>query len=94
MTAPLRVAVHVIPGSSRTLVGGSRGEALVVRVTARPERGRATDAAMRAVAEALNVRPRDVRLVAGTTSRAKVFEVAAGGPEIAARLAALRTFRE
>jgi uncharacterized protein YggU (UPF0235/DUF167 family) len=92
--APLRIALHVIPGSSRTSVGGSRGDALVVRVTARPERGRATDAALRALAEALGVRPRDVRLVAGTTSRAKLVEVATADPTTATRLAALRSARE
>jgi uncharacterized protein (TIGR00251 family) len=71
----MRVAIRVTPGASRTRVGGSRGDALVVRVTARAVDGRATQAALRAVAEAFGVPARDVRLVRGATSRDKVVEV-------------------
>jgi uncharacterized protein YggU (UPF0235/DUF167 family) len=46
-----------------------------VRVTAPAVDGRATHAALLAVAEALGVRRADVRLVTGATSRSKVIEV-------------------
>ena len=76
----LRVAVRVRPGVARTAVSGCRGDALVVWVTARPAGGAATQAVLRAVAEAFGVPQRDVTLVTGTTSRDKVIEVA--GPQV------------
>jgi uncharacterized protein YggU (UPF0235/DUF167 family) len=71
----IRVAVRVRPGAARTAVGGAHGGALVVKVAVRAVEGRATEAALRAVAEALGVRRRDVGLVSGATSRDKVIEV-------------------
>ncbi len=72
-------------------MGGSHGDALVVAVPARAVEGKATEAALRAVAEALGVPRRDLRLVTGATSRTKVVEITAAGPQEAARLAALRS---
>ncbi|HEY0117825.1 MAG TPA: DUF167 family protein, partial [Cellulomonas sp.] len=61
----MRVAIRVRPGASRTRVGGLHGDRLVVAVTARAVDGAATTAALVALAEALGVRPRLVRLVSG-----------------------------
>ena len=77
------------PGSARTAVGGRRGDALVVWVTARPAGGAATQAVLRAVAEAFGVPRRDVTLVTGATSRDKVIEVAGRSKQLARRLAEL-----
>lgn len=85
----MRVAIRVQPGSPRTLAGGSRGSALLVRVTARPTGGRATEAALRAVADAFGVRRADVRLVMGPASRDKVVEVDGDPGALSRRLAAL-----
>jgi len=82
------VTIRVKPGASRTRVGGSYGDALVVAVQARAVDGKATEAALAALAAALNVRRRDVQLVTGSTSRTKVVELP-GGPEVAERLASL-----
>lgn len=73
----MRVAIHVKPGSARTAVGGRHGEGdtLVVSVTARAVDGKATEAALRAVAAAFEVRRGDVSLVTGATSRDKVVEI-------------------
>lgn len=49
---------------------------LVVRVSERTVGGKATAAALAAVAEAFGVRPRGVTLVAGAASRTKILEVA------------------
>jgi uncharacterized protein len=91
--AGARVAIRVRPGASRTAVGGSydagRGPALVVAVTARAQGGAATAAALRAVADALGVRPAAVTLVAGATSRDKLLEVDPAPPDLPARLAVL-----
>jgi uncharacterized protein YggU (UPF0235/DUF167 family) len=80
--AAARLAVRVRPGASRTRVGGRYGEdgpdglaPLVVAVSARAVDGAATEAVLRAVAEALGVRPRQVVLVRGATTRDKLLEV-------------------
>jgi uncharacterized protein len=80
------MAVRVRPGAARTEVCGRYGDALVVRVTARAVEGKATEAALRAVADAFGVRRRDVRLVSGTRSRDKVVDVEGDAAELAARL--------
>jgi len=83
----VRVAIHVKPGSARTAVGGRHGEGdtLVVSVTARAADGKATEAALRAVAEAFGVRRRDVSLVMGATSRDKLVEIDGDPPGLAGR---------
>ena len=71
----MRVVIRVKPGSGRTVVGGRYDDALVVRVSERAVDGKATDAALRALADALGVRRADVRLVTGATSRTKIVEI-------------------
>lgn len=82
----MRLAVRVKPGHSRTAVGGQHGGELVVHVRERAVEGAATKAALKAVAEALGLRPYDVTLVSGVTSRSKVLEIPDGLEE---RVAAL-----
>jgi uncharacterized protein len=86
----LRVQIRVRPGAARTEVGGTHGDALVVRVRDRAVDGRATRAALEAVASALGVRKAGVRLVSGTTSRDKLVEVVDPPEGCAERLAQLR----
>lgn len=86
----VRVAIRVGPGAARTKVGGTHGDALVVKVAARAVEGKATEAALRAVADALGVRRRDVHLVSGATSRDKVVEVSGDEAEIREKINALR----
>ena len=88
----MRVEIHVRPGSSRSSVGGRHDGALVVKVTEPPDAGRATEAAMRAVAKALGVPRRSVKLSHGATSRRKLLEIEAGPaqtPRLEAALARL-----
>jgi uncharacterized protein (TIGR00251 family) len=89
----MRVEVHVKPGASRTVVGGTHDGALVVRVTARAVDGKATEAVLAAVADALGVPAKDVTLVRGATSRRKLLEVAGGGEQLTARVDVLRADR-
>ena len=88
----VKVAIRVKPGSARARVGGSYGDAgaLVVAVTERAVDGRATAAALRAVAAALGLRRSAVTLLTGATSRDKVLVVADPPADLAARLDALR----
>lgn len=57
-------------------MGGRYGDdTLVVAVQAPAVDGRATDAALKALAKALGCAPREVTLVSGATSRTKAVEV-------------------
>lgn len=88
----MRVGVHVKPNASGTRVGGSHDGVLVVRVTQRPDRGRATEAALAAVADSLRVPRGAVTLVRGASSRRKLLEVdlsETDRPSVEARLADL-----
>jgi uncharacterized protein len=80
------VAVRVKPAASRTAVGGRHGDALVVAVTAKPVDGKATEAVLRAVAEAFGVSRSSVTLVIGATSRDKVIGIAGPAKALAKRL--------
>ncbi|GII67086.1 hypothetical protein Skr01_71710 [Sphaerisporangium krabiense] len=87
----MRLAIRVRPGSAREGVGGAYGDqAVVVRVNARAVDGRATEAALRAVAAAFGVRRADVLLVSGATSRDKVVEILGNDQELTERARALR----
>jgi uncharacterized protein YggU (UPF0235/DUF167 family) len=85
----VRVTIRVRPGSARPGVGGEYDGALVVRVSARAVDGRATAAALAAVAAAFGLRPAAVTLVTGAASRTKVVEVAGADPAVLDRLLTL-----
>jgi uncharacterized protein len=82
----MRITIWVRPGSAHPGVGGEHGGALVVRVGARPVDGRATEAALAAVARAFGVRRAAVTLITGSSSRTKLIEVAGADPAVLTRL--------
>lgn len=84
----MRITVRVRPGSARPGVGGEHGGALVVRVSARAVDGKATEAALAALAAAFGVRRQAVTLVAGASSRTKVVDVVGADQATLARLLA------
>jgi uncharacterized protein len=85
----VRITIWVQPGSTHAKVGGEHEGALVVRVHQRAVEGRATAAALTAVAAAFGVRPHAVTLVSGAASRMKIVDVAGADPAALARLLAL-----
>ena len=64
--------LRVVPGATRSRVVGRHGDAWKVSVSASPERGRANDAVVALLAEALRVSRRDLEVTAGRSSRDKV----------------------
>ena len=89
----MRVEIHVRPSASDTAVGGEHDGALVVRVVDPADGGRATDAALRAVAKALGVPRGSVTLVRGATSRRKLIEIDARSKTDQSLATALRALR-
>jgi len=71
----MRVRIHVRPRAANTRVGGSYAGALIVRVRERAVDGKATVAALAALAKSLKLHTRAVELVSGQTSRIKIVEI-------------------
>lgn len=69
---------------------GPYGAALIVAVTAPAVDGRATEAVIRVVAQALGLRASAVTLRTGATSRDKLLQVSDPPAELAERLQTLR----
>jgi uncharacterized protein (TIGR00251 family) len=82
-----RFVVKVVPRSKRTAIEGPRDGRVIVRVTAPPVDGAANEATIEALADALHVPRRALRIVSGATSRNKTIEVTSlNATEISARL--------
>jgi hypothetical protein len=63
--------VHVQPGASRVGVAGVHGDALRIRVRARPVDGAANRELVQLVADALGIRPAAIAIESGTQARRK-----------------------
>ena len=83
-----RLQIRVSPGATANAVVGRHGAAWKLRVAAAPEGGKANDAVVRLLAEALHVPARDVEIVSGHGSRDKTVALAGlATEEIERRLA-------
>lgn len=71
----VRFAVRVQPRASRTEIAGTHGDALKVRLSAPPVDGAANEALVNFLAEIFAVGRRDVRILAGESSRSKIVEI-------------------
>ncbi|MCW8962278.1 MAG: DUF167 domain-containing protein [Gammaproteobacteria bacterium] len=71
----VRLLVKVVPGASRDAIAGWLGEALKVRVSAPPEKGKANKAVQQVIARALGLPSRDISVVAGQTNPRKTVEI-------------------
>ncbi|MBE7558294.1 DUF167 domain-containing protein [bacterium] len=86
----MRIAVRVVPKSSRRGIVGVVGERLKVALHAAPEKGKANRELLELLAETLDCPARCLSVVAGHTSRDKTLEVhGADSRRLAATLTAL-----
>ena len=89
MAPSTKLRLRVVPGTTHPGVVGRLGDAWKVRVTAPPEAGKANDAVLRLLADALGVQRRDLALAAGHASRDKIVTLAGvTGDDADARLEA------
>jgi uncharacterized protein (TIGR00251 family) len=86
--ASTRLRLRVSPGARKAGIVGRHGDAWKVSVTAAPEHGRANDAVLRLLAEALSLPRAALTLLSGHTGRDKVVLLDGVGPaQIERRLA-------
>jgi uncharacterized protein (TIGR00251 family) len=71
----VRLNLRVSPSARKSAVVGRHGDSWKLRVAAPAERGRANASVIELLAESLDVRRPDVRIVGGAVSRDKVVEV-------------------
>ena len=83
----VRVKVHVQPRASRSEIVGLHGDALKVRLNAPPVDGAANEALAELLAERLALPKRNVRILSGETSRAKVVEIDGATEDVVRALA-------
>lgn len=70
-----RLKAKVVPGSSRDEIVGWLGDALKIKVTAPPEKGKANEAVIEILADRLGVGTDDIKVVSGHSSPSKVVAV-------------------
>jgi uncharacterized protein (TIGR00251 family) len=70
-----RLAVKVVPGSSRDQIVGWLGNALKIKVAAPPDKGRANEAVVELLAKKLGISPNDIQIQSGHASPSKVLEI-------------------
>ena len=75
------LSVHAQPGAKRTEVQGIYGDALKIRLAARPVEGAANTELIRFLADVFTVLQRDISLTHCETSRRKQFVISGGGIE-------------
>jgi uncharacterized protein (TIGR00251 family) len=80
-----RLRLRVSPGAGRAEIVGRHGDGWKVRVTAAPERGRANDAVLRLLADALSVPRETLAIVSGHSGRDKIVELSGLGPALIER---------
>lgn len=79
--------VRVQPKASRDAILGEHNGALKVAVTAAPEKGKANKAVAELLAKTLRVPKSNITLVAGATSRVKMFAVTGTSRDVIEALA-------
>lgn len=81
----ITLTLHIQPGAKKTEFAGPYGDALKIRLSAPPVDGKANEALVKFVAEALHLPKSAVNLKSGLSSRRKVLEVHGATAEAVAR---------
>ncbi len=68
-------AVKVIPRASKNQIAGTEGDAIKIRLNAPPVEGKANDALIEFLADALGVRRAQIEIIVGQTARRKIVRV-------------------
>ncbi len=84
----ITLTLHIQPGAKKTEFAGLHGDALKIRLAAPPVDGKANEALLRFLADALSLPKSAVSLKSGQTSRRKVLEIRGATQEAIARFAA------
>lgn len=71
----MRIFVQAKPGAKKELVEKVSENTFIVFVKARPEKGLANEAVIKAIAKYLGIARSRVRMIAGQTSRKKILEI-------------------
>jgi hypothetical protein len=82
------VEVKAVPGASRSQVAGLRDGALLVRVAAPPEKGKANEELRHCLAMALGLPKSEIELASGPSSRRKRLSLPASAEGALRALAA------
>ncbi len=83
-----RLAVKVVPGSSRDRVVGSLGQSLKVAVSAPAEKGAANKALCKLLAKRLDLRPAQIQILSGKTqARKQILVLSLNAAQLRSRLA-------
>lgn len=80
------IAIHAQPGASRSEISGVHGEALKIRIQARPIEGAANAALLTFLAKRLGLPTAALELIAGETSRTKRVRIPLAANTVLARL--------
>jgi uncharacterized protein (TIGR00251 family) len=70
-----RLTVKVVPGSSRNQIVGWLGDALKIKVTAPPEKGKANEAVIELLAETLGIDADAIQIESGHWSPSKIVAI-------------------
>ena len=75
------IAVKVIPRASKNRIVGIEGDAVKIRLNAPPVEGKANDALIAFLADALGMHRTQIEIVMGHTSRRKIVRVRGVGAQ-------------
>lgn len=76
-----------MPGSSRSRVDGWLGEFLKIRLTAKPQKGKANEALVALMSDVLRVPKKNISISSGASSSKKVLKISGlSKSEISSRL--------
>ncbi|MDE3197100.1 MAG: DUF167 domain-containing protein [Acidobacteriota bacterium] len=81
-----RISLKVKAGARKTEFGGRFGDAWKLSVAAPPVYGKANEEIIRFLAKLARVPARNVRIVTGHTSPAKIVEIQGAGPDAIQRV--------